>query len=137
MNVKKLVEKNLFFQIDFDSKYTKKKGEKIKQIVKFFFIGVLPIALEFPNGKIERSVLKTAIEVKQDKYLRLLHGVRFNKIIEAQQGIFDKFKVKVDYLKEAKEISKRTAEAIQKTAENKKFIKKEIKDIKIINIDTL
>ncbi len=137
MTIKNLIKKNLFFKVDFNSKYSKKKGEKIKQVIKFFFIGVLPIAIEYNNGKFERSILQTAIEVKQDKYLRLLHGVRYNKIKQAQEGIFKKFKVRVNYSKEADIIVNRTAKAIEKIMNDKKFMNIKIEEVRIININSL
>lgn len=133
-NLQETIKRNLFFKVDFDGKYTKKKGGKIEQAVRFFLIGVLPIVIEYADGKKERAIINTPLEVKPDPYLRMLHGARFKFIQKIQKEIKTKFKVAMDYKGVADDIVAKATGAINQIGESKKFQGKEIKSIMIINI---
>lgn len=139
MEMQKIIEKNLFFKVDFDSRY-KKKNKKIVQDVKFILIGSLPVLIEYANGEKERSIINTPLIVKQDPYLRLLDGVKYKQIGKAQIEIKKRLKkdgkpVEVDYKVEAKKIFEMTVGAIKKVLDSKMFMGKKIKTIMIINLD--
>lgn len=133
-NLQKTIERNLFFKVDFDSKYKKNAG-KIEQEIKFFLIGVLPVVVKYSDGKSERAVLNTPLEVGQGQFLRLMHGVKFSEIKKVKKMAMEKFKAEVDYENEAKSIFDRIVGAVNAIAEKKSFRDREIESIMIININ--
>jgi hypothetical protein len=139
MELKKIIEKNLFFKVDLDTKYKKKKGEKIKQDVKFFLVGLLPVFIEYTKKKKqERSVINIPVEVESDesvKYLRLLHGARYSYLPKIRREIKKKFKVKIDYKEEVEAVVEKALGALNYVAESGKFRGKKINRILILNTD--
>lgn len=133
MDLNAMIKRNLFFKVDFNSKY--KKGKKgIKQTVKFFLIGVIPVVIEYTKGKKERSVINIPIEVEQDPHLRLLHGVRYESLKKVQAEIKKRFKKKVNYKPHADKVAEKAQGAIKAIIDDGKFMGKEINSIMIINI---
>lgn len=133
MNLEKIIKRNLFFKVDFDGRYKKTKGG-VKQVVKFFLIGNIPVVIEYDDGGRERSIINIPLEVKQDPYLRMLHGAKFEHLKKIQKTIREKFNIIVDYRKEAKGVVDKAQKAIQHIIDEGKFMDKKIKSILIINI---
>jgi len=133
MDLKDIIKRNLFFKVDFDGKYKKKKNGSIEQSVRFFFIGVLPVAIEYKDGSSERAIINTPLEVNQDPYLRMLHGARYKMIGQIQKKIKKQFNVSIDYKAVADEILIKATGAINQIGKSGQFQGKDIKSIMIIN----
>ena len=134
MEIKDTVKKNLFFKVDFDGKFKKKKG-KIEQEVSFFLIGVLPVVVVYKDGVSERAIINTPLRVESDPYLRMLHGARYKYIAKIQKGIKEKFNVSVNYKSKLDEIVKKATGAVDQIGKIGKFNGKEITKILIINTE--
>lgn len=133
MDLNKTIQRNLFFKVDFDGRYKKtKKG--IEQKVKFFLVGTVPVVIEYQNGEKERSIINIPLEVKQDPYLRMLHGAKYEQLAKIKKTIKKNFGIDVNYKKEADEVVKKCQGAIKKIVESGKFMDKRITSILIINI---
>lgn len=134
MDLKTTIKRNLFFKVDFDGKYKKKKSGKIEQSVRFFLIGVIPVVIDYKDGGKERAIINAHIEVKQDPYLRMLHGAKYNKISEIQRSIKKQFNISVDYKKQADEVLAKATRAINSIGKSGEFQGKKINSVMIINI---
>ena len=134
MDLKKIVIKNLFFKVDFDGKFTKKKG-KITQEVSYFLIGVLPVLIEYKDGSKERAIINTPLMVEPSPYLRMLHGARCRSVKDVEKAIKQKFKADVNYKKMVGEVVTRAVRAIEYVGKSQVFQDKPITSIMIINID--
>jgi len=133
MDINKTIKKNLFFKVDFDGRYKKtKKG--VKQEVKFFLVGSVPVVIEYDDESKERSIINIPVEVKQDPYLRLMHGAKYEHLGQVKKAIWDKFKIDVDYRKEADQVIKKAQGAINQVIDKGEFMGRKIKSLLIINI---
>ncbi len=135
MDLSTTIKRNLFFKVDFDGKYKKNKNGKIVQSVRFFLIGVLPVAIQYKDGSNERAIINTPVEVEQDPYIRMLHGARYQKILQVQKEIKKKFNISMDYRAKADEVLAKATKAINQIGKEGKFNNRPIKSILIINID--
>ncbi|NCD40575.1 MAG: hypothetical protein EOL88_00635 [Bacteroidia bacterium] len=140
MDIKNTIKRNLFFKVDFDSKYKKsKKG--IKQEVKYFLIGSVLVAVEYKNGNKERAVIYSPVEVQDDEnnrvaYLRMLHGAKYQFLPTIKKEAKEKFKnLKLNFDKEAKQVLDKATNAIKKAIDKGEFRGEKIKSIYIINMD--
>lgn len=133
MDLNKTIKNNLFFKVDFDGRYKKTK-DGVKQIVKFFLVGTVPVVIEYEDGKKERSIINIPVEVKQGPYFRMLHGAKYKHLPKIQSVIAKKFNVKVNYKPEANAVVAKTQKAIKKVIDSGVFMDKKIKSILIINI---
>lgn len=133
--LKDIIEDNLFFKVEFSSKYKKVK-KKIEQEVKFYLIGTLPILITHQDGERERAILHTPLEVENNPYLRLLHGVKFKALKKVAKEGKKKFgaNIKIDYTKEGNEVVLKAISSIQKSLKEKEFNGKAIERLDIINI---
>jgi len=138
MDFKKKIKNNTILQVSFDGKY-KKKNKKIEQDIKFFLIGVLPLVVEYADGKKQRCALNTAVEVEQDPYLRLLNGSKARDIKQVVKMMDKKFKrrKKIDYSKITDEVVEKCYNTFMKAVDTGVWNKKKIKSILIINIGDL
>jgi len=133
MDINKTIKNNLFFKVDFNGKYEKTK-EGIKQSVTFYLIGSVPVVLEYDDGTKERSIINVPLEVRQDPYLRLMHGAKYEHLSKVKKAIKEKFKLDVDYTKEANQVVKKAQVAIGQVIDKGEFMGKKIKSLLIINI---
>jgi len=138
MDFSEMIRKNLFFKVDFNGKYKKIEG-KIRQDVKFFLIGVLPVVVTFMDDTNERTLINIPVEVESNPFLRMFHGAKFKNFAAIEKDIRTKFKVHDDqefnYKKDAKEIIEKANRAFKKISESGEFMGKKIKTILIINSD--
>lgn len=133
MDINKTIKRNLFFKVDFDGRYKKtKKG--VVQEVKFYLVGSVPVVIEYEDESKERSIINIPVEVKQDPYLRLMHGAKYEHLKDVKKAIKEKFKLDVDYRKEADEVVGKAQKAIRQVIDKGEFMGKKIKSLLIINI---
>jgi len=132
--LKKTIENNIFFKVDFDGVVKKKKDGGFNQTVRFFIIGSLPVLVKYKDGEKEQAIISTPLEVSEDPYLRLLQGKRFSEIKAVEVIASNKAGKKISYQIFINEIVKKAERAIEKIGRSGKFNGKPISEILIINV---
>ena len=130
-----VVERNLFFKVDFNGKYKKTK-EGIRQVVKFYLIGVLPVVIIYADDHKERAIIQYPLEVHPDKQepkkialLRLLNKAKYKEMPKIKKAILKQFKINLSFDKETKKILLQMQKTIGNIIKTSKFRDKKIKNI--------
>jgi len=122
-NLKIKIQNNLYLKVDFNYSSQSKSGGLAKE-AQFFIIGVLPVFIEYKDGKKERASINRHITVPKDPMLRTLQGMKVGNFKDIKK-----------YKKNIEQIIERLEKTFKKIVATKKFNKKAIKDIYIINTE--
>jgi hypothetical protein len=122
-NLKTKIQNNLYLKVDFNHSFQTESGGLAKE-AEFFIVGVLPVFIDYKDGKSERVNINRHICVKKDPMLRTLEGMKV--------GNFEDIK---KYKKNVEQIINKLEKAYTKILTSKSFNKKAIKDIYIINTE--
>lgn len=132
MSKTKTIRDSLYFRVDFDGKYKQTK-QGIRQDVKFFMIGIVPVVVEYENGDKENVTLNVPVAIPRDPFSRLVQGKRYRDLKHIRKEVKKRFKTEApDYVQIADEIIEKAETAIDKALEAKIWNGKKINSLLIV-----